>query len=61
MLQLLRVSVEVVGINGSVMSQKTNDKSELMSIDVSGYAKGIYILKMQTVDGSIVTSKLVKE
>jgi len=54
-------SVEIISINGSVLTQKANDQSELMSLNVSGLAKGIYILKMQTVNGSVVTSKLVKE
>ena len=53
--------VDVIGINGGVMMQKNNDKSELISLDLSTLAKGIYILKMHTNDGSVVTSKLIKE
>jgi len=55
------LDVEIFGINGSLISRINNNNSEQMLLDVSNLAKGMYVLKINTVDGKTATSKLIKK
>lgn len=57
------MKVEVINIQGQKIyfnSSHKNQTSELISIDLSGYSKGLYFLKVNTSNG-IVLSKVVVE
>ncbi len=54
-------SIQVIGINGSVVGTKVNSGQDQMLLNVSDLNQGIYILKVTTVDGSVQTTKLVKK
>ncbi len=53
-------SVTVYTVEGIQLKQYVNFKSG-NSIDVSGYAKGIYLIKLKDIKGSIIVQKLIRQ
>ncbi len=53
--------IELVGMNGKVLTTIKNDSKNNLSINTSGLIGGIYILKIYTIDDSVFRSKLVKQ
>jgi len=55
------VDAEIISVNGSVVARIQNNNSQDIAIDVSGLKEGMYILKINTIDGKVATSKIIKE
>lgn len=52
------LNVSVIDINGRIIEQINNITDNETSIDVTGYAKGVYIIKLQ-MDGKVYQQKLI--
>jgi len=53
--------IEILGITGKVMTSICNDSKNNLAINTSGLVEGIYILKMNTADGSVYKYKIIKQ
>jgi hypothetical protein len=54
------VMVELLGINGSVISTTANRAAGQIVLNTSGLDCGIYLLRLTTTDGQVMMSKIVK-
>jgi endo-1,4-beta-D-glucanase Y len=55
------IKIEILGINGKVITSIRNDSKNSLAINTSGFADGIYILKINTIDGSVYKYKVIKQ
>lgn len=55
------VSVDILGINGTVISSVANHSVNDLTINTQSLTSGIYFVKMRTKDGSIIMNKFIKK
>jgi hypothetical protein len=55
------VSLEILGINGSVVSKVTNSSAGYLTINTSNLSSGEYLIRITTTDEQVVMGKMVKE
>ena len=52
--------VTIVSLEGRVVYDKENDKTNSLQVDVSGFADGVYIVNVVEENGKLVSQKLIK-
>jgi endo-1,4-beta-D-glucanase Y len=54
-------NIEILGINGKVITTVRNDSKNNLAINTSGLVEGVYILKIYNIDGSVYNYKIIKQ
>lgn len=52
--------VTIVSLEGRIVFDKENDKTNSIQVDVSGFAKGVYLVSVTEENGMLISKKLIK-